>query len=42
MGRYAVIDADGHPIVIAQEPGTGLGRRATGWLIATFVGIVVG
>ena len=42
MGRYAVIDPDGHPIVIAREPGTGLGRRATSWLIAMFVGIAVG
>ena len=42
MGRYAVIDPDGHPIRIVQEPGTGLGRRATGWLVAMFVGIAVG
>lgn len=42
MGRYVVTDTEGDPMVIAQEPGTGLSRRATVWLIATFVGIVMG
>jgi Lon-like protease len=41
VGRDAVIDAEGHPIVIAQEPGTGLSRRAGIWLVATFVGIAL-
>ena len=41
MGRDAVIDTEGHLIVIAQEPGTGLSRRASAWLVAIFVGIVV-
>jgi Lon-like protease len=30
------------PIITAEEQGAGLGRRATFWLIAMFVGIVVG
>jgi Lon-like protease len=42
VGRDAVIDTRGHPIVIAEEPGTGLSRPATAWLVAMFVGIVVG
>ena len=30
------------PTITAEEPGTGLGRRAAVWLIAMFVGIAVG
>jgi Lon-like protease len=41
VGRDAVIDTPG-PIVIAQEPGTGLSRRAVVWLVAVFLGIVLG
>jgi len=36
------MDAQVYPIVSAQEPGTRLSRRATAWLVAMFVGIVVG
>jgi Lon-like protease len=42
VGRDAVIDTQGHPIVISEEPGTGLSRRASAWLVAIFVGIAVG
>ena len=35
-------DTKDSPIVAAEEQGTGLGRRATFWLIAMSVGIVVG
>ena len=42
MGRDAVTDTNGHPIRIAKEPGTGLSRRASVWLIAMFVAIVAG
>ncbi|MHB8273696.1 MAG: YlbL family protein [Dermatophilaceae bacterium] len=41
MGRNTVIDSQGHGSLIAEEPGTGLGRRSAGWLVAVFVGIVV-
>ena len=35
------MNAQGHPSFLAQEPGTGLGRRSTGWLVAVFVGIAL-
>ena len=35
-------DTKDHPISTVEEGGTGLGRRATVWLIAMFVGIAVG
>jgi PDZ domain-containing protein len=37
-----VTDTKDHPISTVEEGGTGLGRRATVWLIAMFVGIAVG
>jgi Predicted secreted protein containing a PDZ domain len=36
-----VIDAQGEPRVLAEEPGTGLSRRSAGWLVAVFIGIVI-
>ena len=42
MGGDAVIDTEGQPIVVAEEPRNGLGRRASVWLVAMFVGIVLG
>ena len=42
MGRDNVIDTQGHASVIAEEPGTGLSRRATVWLVVAFVGILTG
>jgi Lon-like protease len=42
VGGYAVIDTEGQPVVTADEPGNGLSRGATVWLIAMFVGIVLG
>ena len=42
MGGYAVIDTEGESKVIAEEPGTGLGRGAAIWLIAVFLGIAIG
>ena len=42
MGRDAVIDTQDYPILIAQEPGTNLSRRSSAWLVAMFVGIVIG
>jgi Lon-like protease len=41
VGRDAVIDDEGRRLVIAQEPGTGLSRRASAWLVAIFVGIMI-
>ena len=35
-------DTKDHPIITAEDQGAGLGRRATLWLIAIFIGIVVG
>ena len=35
-------DTKDAPTITAEEPGTGLGRRAAVWLIAMFVGIAVG
>jgi PDZ domain-containing protein len=35
-------DTRDHPITMTTEPGTGLSRRATVWLVAVFVGIMVG
>ena len=35
-------DIHGQPVVIAKEPGAGLSRRATVWLVAVFLGIVLG
>ena len=40
MGRNALIDTQAHVGVLSDEPGTGLSRRSTGWLVAVFVGIV--
>lgn len=40
MGWYAV-NGKGHPIV-AEEPGTGLSRRASLWIVSMFIAIVVG
>lgn len=37
-----MIDTEGQPAVIAEEPGNGLSRGATIWLIAAFTGIVLG
>lgn len=42
MGRDVVIDARGGRVVIADRGGAGLGRSATAWLLAAFVGIVAG
>jgi Lon-like protease len=42
MGGYTVIDTKGQPIVTEEEPGSGLSRGATIWLIATFLGIALG
>jgi PDZ domain-containing protein len=36
-----VIDTQGHAGVTAEEPGTGLSRRAALWLGAVFVGIMI-
>jgi PDZ domain-containing protein len=36
-----VIDTQGHASALADEPGTRLGRWATSWLVAMFVGIVI-
>jgi PDZ domain-containing protein len=36
-----VIETDGHPGVVSENPGTGLSRRAAGWLVAVFIGIVI-
>ena len=36
-----MIDTQGHTSVLAEEPGTGLSRRAGSWLVAVFVGIVI-
>lgn len=41
MGRHAVIDTQGHASLLADEPGTRLGRWATSWLVAMFVGILI-
>lgn len=35
-------DAQGQPAEVAEGPGAGLGRRATAWLVAAFLGIVLG
>ena len=40
MGGDAVIDTQDPTGAISQEPGTGLGRRAAGWLVVVFAGIV--
>jgi len=37
-----VTDTKDQPVVTAEEPGNGLSRGATIWLIATFLGIVLG
>ena len=37
-----MIDTKGHASVIAEDPGTGLSRRAGGWLVVVFVGILTG
>jgi len=37
-----MIDTEGERVAPVQEPGTGLGSRATGWLVAVFVGIALG
>jgi len=42
VGGYSVIDTQGQPIVKAEEPANGLSRGATVWLIAMFLGIVLG
>jgi len=36
-----VIETDGHPGVVSENPGTGLSRRAASWLVAVFIGIVI-
>ena len=36
-----MIDTHGHASVLAEQPGTGLSRRAAGWLVTVFVGIVI-
>lgn len=44
MGRLVVTEPANiqtQPSIVAGGPGTGLGRRATGWLVALFAGIVV-
>lgn len=41
MGRHPVIDTEGRASPLAEQPGTGLGRRSAGWLVAVFVGIVI-
>jgi PDZ domain-containing protein len=42
VGGYTVIDAEGHQTVTIEEPGSGLGRGATIWLVAMFAGIALG
>jgi PDZ domain-containing protein len=37
-----VTDTQGQPVVVAGEPAAGLSRRATVWLVAVFLGIVLG
>jgi PDZ domain-containing protein len=37
-----VIDTEGRPAATVQEPGNGLSRGATIWLVAMFVGIILG
>jgi len=37
-----MIGTQGDRAVIVEEPGIGLGPRVTGWLVAAFVGIVLG
>lgn len=36
-----MIGSDGHPGVVSANPGTGLSRRAGGWLATVFIGIVI-
>ena len=36
-----MIQTDGVPGVLSERPGTGVSRAATGWLVATFIAIVV-
>lgn len=42
MGRHAVKSRRAERAVVPQEPDTSLSRRSSGWLIAIFLGIVVG
>ena len=42
MGRHAVTDAKDDQGPVAKEPGTGLSRSATVWLVAMFLGIALG
>lgn len=42
MGRDAVTGNPGEPVVIADEPGTRLSRRASVWIISVFMAIVLG
>jgi PDZ domain-containing protein len=42
VGGDPVIDTEGRPTATAREPGNGLSRGATIWLVAMFLGIVLG
>jgi len=36
-----MIETDGHPGVVSENPGGGLSRQAAGWLIVVFIAIVI-
>ena len=42
MGWHAVTNTENDPVVVAEHPGKRLGRGASIWLIAMFLGIVLG
>jgi len=42
MGGHAVTETKNDPVVTDQQPGNGLSRGATVWLVATFLGIALG
>lgn len=42
MGWYAVTNTKNDPIVVVEQPGKRLGRGASIWLIAMFLGIALG
>jgi PDZ domain-containing protein len=41
MGGYAVTETKNDPVAVAEQPGTGLGRRPAGFLIAAFLAILL-
>jgi Lon-like protease len=41
MGRQVLTETHGQASVVAEEPGTVLGRRSAGWLVSVFLGIMI-